>query len=123
MRPELFGSMFLYLTLIATAGFTTFWRRVVLFILTAFSFANPDPPMTGVCFFSGALLADLSLALENATPTKPSTHRIWPVVLATFALFLGSCPEEGPEKAAWSSALYEVGIRLFPGCILPCKYR
>lgn len=117
MRPELLGSMFLYLTLIATSGFTTFWRRVTLLILATFSFANPDPPMTGVCFFTGALLADLSLVLENTTLPKTSMRAIWPFVLAIFALFLGSCPEEGPEKAVWSTGLYEVGIRLFPGCM------
>ena len=121
MRPELLGSMFLYLTLIATAGFTTFWRRVTLLILTTLSFANPDSPMTGVCFFTGAFLADISLALENSILPRTWTSSVWTIIMAIFALFLGSCPEEGPEKAAWSSVLYEAGILLFPGCITPCQ--
>src|SRR5271170_2392738 len=122
MRPELLGSMFLYLTLIATSGFTTFWRRVTLLILTIFSFANPDAPMTGVCFFTGAFVADLSLALEHSPLPRTWTNTVWPIAMAIFALFLGSCPEEGPEKAGWSSILYEVGILLFPGCTIPCQY-
>ena len=90
--------------------------------MDAISFLSPDDVYAGVAFFTGALLADLSLAIEIDSTTKlslPSGGRKvlkvgWPLAVALIALFFASYPDHGAERSAWSNFLLQLGQNLFP---------
>jgi hypothetical protein len=120
MRSEMVCSMSLYTTLIATSNFTPFWRCASLVIMDAFSLYTPDTFYSGACFFTGGILADLSIALENSRSSSAvqqvRLRRLiepvkfcWPIILAVFALYVGSYPEEHEDHAAWSQHLHQWG--------------
>ena len=82
-------------------------RRAIL-VLTALYFFNSGEFLSPFCFFSGALLADVSLVLRTYTSNtyislQNSARRSrwqvilkehWPIALAMFAMFLGTIPPE-----------------------------
>jgi hypothetical protein len=119
--------MMLFLLLTITAAFTTYTRRLLFYIVIAYGVYNGDL-LGEIPFFSGALLADLSLYLNSPdASTGPSwsvRHNIpkfvrdyWPLALAIFGAMIGSYPAVAPETAAWSRFLTEVGNRIFhPHC-------
>lgn len=117
--------MSLYTTLIATSNFTPLWRWAALVLMNTFSIYSPDVFYTGGCFFTGAILADLSPALEDSissSTVQQTRHRGlietaklgWPIILAIFALYLGSYPEEYEDSAAWSEHLHQWGLYFAP---------
>jgi len=127
MAYELRGSMMVYLTLLATSNFTPSWRVAAYIFLTGYSvwFGNL---LGDIPFYSGVLLADLSLVIHSNPQTLTRAHRLlglvrngWPMVLAFVALFISSYPPEGGvELAAWSRFLIRWGYLFFPShCIIP----
>src|SRR5271170_4633936 len=88
--------MLLFVGLFATASCTQFARTVLLFALNAYFYEAGDL-LSGFLFYSGALLADLSLFFTE-------TRKRWPVALTVLSLFLASYPDH-PERAAWSRVL------------------
>lgn len=126
MRYELLGSMWLYLVLGATAGYTPFWRRTILVAMTVVSCLVPDTVFSGVAFFAGSLLADLSIVLDvdNSVPSL-HVHRYgrrfvkvaWPIALFILSLFFASYPDSGADRMAWSRVLTQIAVSLFPNSI------
>jgi len=111
------GSFLVFLVLMTTASATTLWRRIIL-ILTACYFYNSGDFIGPFCFFSGALLAELSLFLRGSRPKEITLnlfgskwelaiHRIWPIALAVVAFFLATMPPENQLYVAWSRKVYE----------------
>jgi len=96
---EMRGSMLLFIGLLATASCTPTARTVLLFSLIAYFYEAGDL-LSGFLFYSGALLADVSLCI-------PETKKRWPIALTILALFFGSYPNE-PERAAYSRFLKTV---------------
>src|SRR5436305_8238876 len=98
--------MLVFLVLSITTAHTIFWRRIGLFLMALFFFYSGEFIST-FCFFSGALLAELSLILRGySTTTKPAhfgsiTSRHWPVGLVTLSLFLATMPPNDPDRVAW----------------------
>ena len=122
---EYHGSMMLFLLLTITAPFSTYTRRLLFYVVIAYGIYNGDL-LGEIPFFSGALLADLSLYLNSAdASTAPAwgiTHSFpkvvrnyWPMALFIFALGIGSYPAVAPENAAWSRFLTTVGDAIFHG--------
>jgi hypothetical protein len=125
--------MLVYLTLLVTAAFTPFRRCLILFVLTAYFIYCDVDVLLNIPFFTGALLADLSLVLNSKAQTLPSwniptpvtSFRLksillhhWPIILAFLALFIGSYPPDSPELAPWSQFLFEIAQFIFPAtCI------
>jgi hypothetical protein len=127
MAYEFRGSMMVYLTLLATSNFTPSWRVAAYIFLTGYSiwFGNI---LGDIPFYSGVLLADLSLVINSNSQTTTRTRGLfrglrnsWPMVLAFVALFISSYPPEGGvELAAWSRFLLRWGYIFLPShCILP----
>ena len=112
------GSLLLFLVLTATASYTKYVRRMILF-LAALYFFNSGEFIAPFCFFGGSLLADLSLTLianksmkdayENSS-SRPQrlgiVARHWPEILAFFALFLGTMPPESQDYVKYSRSIY-----------------
>jgi hypothetical protein len=119
------GSMTLYTTLIATSNFTPSWRCAALIAMNTFCFYGADWFYTGFCFFTGALLADLSVVLEDRTLPLPPVRKHGrrgitaklglPLILAAVAIYIGSYPEEYQDETAWSRYLHLLGDYIFPG--------
>jgi peptidoglycan/LPS O-acetylase OafA/YrhL len=117
--------MMLFLLLTITAAFTTYTRRLIFYIVLAYGFYNGDL-LGEIPFFSGALLADLSLYLNSAdAATAPSWSNkfpkfirdYWAIAMAIFGLTIGSYPAFVPENSWWSRRLTDVGVALFhPNC-------
>jgi hypothetical protein len=119
---ELRGSFLVYLTLVVTGSFTPFYRRVVFMIILSYTIYLGD--LLGENpFFFGALLADLSLSLQNksvsASTSKSSNFQnYWPVALAIFGLYISSYPTNNAHLAGWSRFLTDVAHIIFhPDCI------
>ena len=118
--------MLIYLALIATAAFTPFYRAATLIILTAY-FIYCGDLLAEIPFFTGALLADLSLLIKddnfpllpvNFAPRSPSVKKYWPIVVGLFGLIIGSYPPNSPELSSWSIFLTQAGYMFFhPACI------
>ena len=126
MRSEMVGSLSLYTALIATSGFTPVWRCAALVFMDAYCLYNPDTFYTGVCFFTGAILADLSLTLEDTSTSSTAQYTRGrglikivklglPIILAIFAVYVGSYPEENPDHYTWSKTLHQWGDYIAPG--------
>lgn len=94
-------------------------------------FSYSEDFLCGVHFYTGALLAELSLVVGNSSYRTSTSRRIrhcgllrivknyWAIILAIFALVLGSYPDSGEEQAAWSRFLFQLGWLIFPSnCIL-----
>ena|SRR5579859_2453924 len=127
MGPEMRGSMLLWITLVATASFTTRWRAAVLFLGAVYFYCARDVVVMFL-FYSGALLADLSLAIRANTlnpPLSPTFQgirfspkrlikRYWPIATAICGLFIASQPDRSPERLWWSRTLLHFGEAVFP---------
>ena len=126
MIYELRGSMSVYLALGTTSAFTPAARRAVFIILTTYSLFYGDF-LGDVPFYTGALLADLSLHLKSKTVSPPlsspesGSHGLisivkgyWAIAMAIFALFLGSYPPDSPERAPWSEFLRRMAYSVNP---------
>lgn len=126
MIYELRGSMSVYLALGTTSAFTPAARRAVFIILTTYSLFYGDF-LGDVPFYTGALLADLSLHLKSKTISQPlsslesGSHGLisivkgyWAITMAIFALFLGSYPPDSPERAPWSQSLHRMAYSVNP---------
>jgi len=111
------GSFLVFLDLMSTASATALWRRIIL-ILTACYFYNSVEFIGPFCFFSGALLADLSLFLRSGrrneitlnlfgSKWERAIYRHWPIALAVFAFFLATMPPENQLYVAWSRNVYQ----------------
>ena len=118
MAIEVHGSMMVYLALIVTASFTPLYRRVVFLVLISYAIYFGDL-MGEIPFYTGTLLADLSLYLNsqrnNAEPQVLrfiSIRNCWPMAVAFFGLFLASYPPNSPELAGWSMNMYQIGTRI-----------
>jgi hypothetical protein len=127
MAYEIRGSILVYITLIVTCTFPPFSRAAIFFFLTAYSFYwNPDV-LADIPFYTGALLADLSLILaQNASSPAWSTRSTgpfarlrshWPNILAFIGLIIASYPPDSAELAGWSQSMQNLGEIVFPtGC-------
>ena len=125
MAYEFRGSMVVYLTLVATSSFTPSWRRATIIFLTAYSICFGNL-LGDVPFFSGMLLADLSIVITKRSNSQSGTIKSrsglpgvlkngWAIILALVALFLCSYPPEGgQELASWSQFLEHCADLLFP---------
>lgn len=128
MAYEFRGSMMVYLTLIATSNFTPTWRVATYILLTVYAclFGNL---LGDIPFYSGVLLADLSLVINSKSQTVArSAHTLfgffkwnWAIAVAFVALFISSYPPEGGvDLAAWSRLLAGWGNMFFPShCTVP----
>lgn len=127
MRLEMRGSMLLWITLVATVSFTIRWRVAVLFSAAFYFYCARD--LVVMLFYSGALLADLWLAMgSSATSTSPASptfqrsrmclisliKRYWPFLTMIIALFLGSGTDRDAHRLWWSRTLYQYGKAFFP---------
>src|SRR5271163_3400973 len=116
------GALLVFLAIMITAAQTAFWRRAVLILTTIYYFYSGQF-MSIFCFFSGALLADLSLSLrassqasEKASPPEyqaeqpsvwvPYLKEYWPIATAIFALLLASVPPQDQHYVYYSRVLY-----------------
>ena len=114
------GSMMVFLVLTVTASHTKFWRRTILLLTTLYYF-ECGQFLSNFCFFSGALLADLSLVLGSSISSTSTTSRYipyiglrwkrlvieyWPITLALFALLLASVPPSDQDYVAYSRTIY-----------------
>lgn len=125
MAYEVRGSMIVFLVLVITASFTPYMRTAVFLFLTAYSVYADTDVLANIPFFTGALLADLSLIADN-TPVLPVWNleccgrRVggikvhWPILVFLIGLFLGSYPPNSHEMRWWSEALFQIGESLFP---------
>jgi len=120
--------MQVYLMLLVTSAFTPSWRCAVFLAITAHCvYCEPDV-LISVPFYAGALLAELSLILNNNNISRSPPWNIgfyggrllpspikkhWPIILAIFALFISSFPVEGYEQRAWSLFLAGIGDYIF----------
>src|SRR5436190_3829856 len=107
------GSLLVFLVLTVTAAHRISVRRGILVLATLYFF-NSGEFLGPFCFFSGALLADLSLVLNAKTPnTNRYTPFLWqrwqsvvaekgPLALAMFALLLGTLPPENQDFLTYS---------------------
>jgi hypothetical protein len=125
--------------LLVTSAFTPSWRCAVFLTITAHCVYCETDILGSVPFYAGALLAELSLSLNNNNISRSPTWNIgfyggrlllspikkyWTIVLTIFALFIASFPVEGYEKRAWSVFLSRFGDRFIrDDCIrLPSTY-
>ena len=102
-----------------TAAHRIYIRRGIL-VLAALYFFYSGELLTPFCFFSGALLADLSLVLKAKTSNNNRSHNNpslrlqsqrlvaekWPFALAMFAVLLGTVPPENQDFMAYSRVIY-----------------
>jgi len=124
MPTELFASLWLYTALIATSGFTIFWRNVTLAFITLISLYLPDNSFARVCFFNGALLAELCLYIEENYPKLLSWEAkiprnplklfmfVWPVSLAIYGWTLGQRWEYLEIFGVWSRPMLRLGTAI-----------
>lgn len=122
LAVELRASFLVYLTLVVTAEFTRFHRNLIFFCILAFCIYGGDL-MGEIPFFTGALLADMSIHLNQQKPAqcpdspRSLTQRYWPAALAFLSLLMASYPTNHAELAAWSRFMTAVGEQLFhPYC-------
>jgi hypothetical protein len=119
MAIELRGSMYIYLVLVVTSSFTPVWRNTIIVLLLANSIWDGDI-LGEVPFYTGALLADISLLLSSSesSPTSPPrwngllsqfVQKYWAIALGLFGGFLASYPPNNPDLAAWSRFLRRIG--------------
>lgn len=122
--------MLTYLALIVTAAFTPFYRIAILVFVTAYCTYCGDL-LAEVPFFTGALLADMSLLIKDDTfpllptslaPRSPAIRKYWPVAVGLFGLIIGSYPPNSPELSSWSSYLARVGYTFFHYECTPTQY-
>jgi peptidoglycan/LPS O-acetylase OafA/YrhL len=127
MAYEIRGSMLVYLFLLVTAGFTPRNRVGALFALLGYSIYNNTDVLAEVPFYTGALLADLSLVLNEQTLALPSWNigppcgslyrtlrNHWPIIMFVIGLYIGSYPPNSPDLSVWSQQLYNLGLIIFP---------
>ena len=125
---ELRGSFLVYLALVVTASFTPAHRVAAFTFLIAYSIYAGDL-LAEIPFFTGTLLADLALVLQNdkmvsTTSMKNRFSKYWPEILGFVALLIASYPTNSPELAAWSRFMIRIGEKvLHPDCIVSfqCK--
>lgn len=133
MAIELRGSMFIYLVLVVTSSFTPFWRNTIIVLLLANSIWDGDI-LGEIPFYTGALLADISLLLSSSESSPTSTPQwngplsrfvknYWAITLGLFGGFLASYPPNNPEMAAWSRFLRRIGPSILnSSCIFPPSF-
>jgi len=112
--------MLLFLGLTIAVSFTNFWRRSFLVCSTLYFFKTGEF-ISPFLFFSGALLAEISLVLssrqtqpitptfdprETCRPLKTFVKQYWAIGFALFAIFIGSFPPEGQHRAAYSRFMW-----------------
>lgn len=108
--------MLVFLVLGMTAGFTVFWRRFMLVCAAVFYFKSGEL-LAPFCFFSGAILAEISLNQSKTPVTFPpprdATERVyqivyehWPIGLAMLGLLLASVPPENQHFVWYSRVIY-----------------
>jgi hypothetical protein len=131
MAYEVRGSMTVFLALIVTASFTSFYRITTIVFLLAYSVYTDTDVLANIPFFTGALLADISLVADNSPvlpiwDVKCCGRRVggvkipWPVFVFILGLYVGSYPPNSHEMRGWSEMLYRLGETVFPdACILP----
>jgi len=125
MAYEIRGSMVLYLVLVVTASFTSHARVISLFLLTMYCVYWGDL-LGDIPFYTGALLANLSIVLGTTSNNASRGIGIgkfrvkWPLLLAVFALFLGSYPPDSPDARGWSNVMLRFAEIFFPAdCTFP----
>lgn len=118
--------MWLYLTLIATATFTPFWRLMALVFMLSLSLHQSDLFFANVSYFAGAILAELSFMIPSGgqLPGRMVFHKdrrllrfLAPLLLAVLGCYLGSYPEENGDQMKWSKDMHDWGQYYFEGCI------
>jgi hypothetical protein len=131
MAYEVRGSMMVYLFLGITAAFTPTRRFLCLSGIVAYSMYTDKDVLSDLPFYTGAMLADLSLVLNDQTFTSlplfnacnglsPTGNSRWAIVFAFVALYLGSYPPNSYEYATWSQQLNDLGRIIFSrNCIPP----
>ena len=130
---ELRGSFVVYLALVVTVGFTPFTRVMSFFAIIAYSIYCDVDTLLNLPFFSGVLLADLSLVLAGTDSSSSSSYKgfsgrlgrclNWRVALGLVGLFIGSYPPDAPELSAWARFITRVGEPfLRSDCIQPLQY-
>ena len=116
------------MALVVTVAFTPFYRVATLVFVTAF-FAYCGDLLAEIPFFTGALLADMSLLIKDDTfpllplsldTRSPTIRKYWPIAVGLFGLVIGSYPPNSPELSQWSIFLTKVGYTFFhPHCTAP----
>jgi len=125
--------MVIYLVLVITSSFTPFWRNTTIVLLLANSIWDGDI-LGEIPFYTGALLADISLLLSSSESSPTSSPRwngllpqfvrkYWAITLGLFGGFLASYPPDSPESAAWSRFLRRIGPSILnSSCIYPLHF-
>jgi len=130
MAYEVRGSMLVYLFLGVTAAFTPTRRFLALFALVAYSTYTDRDVLSDLPFYTGALLADLSLVLNDqqftglpffntCTSLSPTGNSRWAILFFFIALYIGSYPPNSYEYATWSQQLNDFGRIIFPSSCTP----
>ncbi len=123
MAYEVRGSMLVYLVLGVTASFTPARRFLCLLGIAAYSIYADSDVLSDLPFYTGAILADISLVLSDKNITilplfnscnEPRGDSRWAIVSALVALYIGSYPPNSYDKATWSQQLYDLGQVIFP---------
>jgi len=128
--------MLLFLALVMCVSFTSFWRRTFLVCAMGYFFKNGE--FAPFLFFSGALLAEISLVLSSSQQQiKPTiddrdvcppwvgrAKKHWPTALAILGIFIGSFPPENAHRAAYSRIMWNFFTRYITpeGCIFPLLF-
>ena len=125
MAYEVRGSMLVYLVLSVTAAFTPTRRFLCLLGIVAYSIYTDRDVLSDLPFYTGAILADISLVLSDqnigslplfnaCSGLARGDNSRWAVVFALVALYIGSYPPNSYEEAAWSQQLNDLGRVIFP---------
>ena len=129
MAYEIRGPMLVYLALVVTSSFTSYYRVATFVFLTAYSVYCGDL-LADIPFYVGALLADLALVLGNNSPAATGwsasrglrgiVKNYWAIAVGLLGLFLGGYPPDSPERSSWSRFLLRWGYVFMPaGCTPP----
>lgn len=122
--------MLVYLFLGVTAAFTPTRRFLALLALVIYSSYADRDVLSDIPFYTGAMLADLSLVLNDAnfsglpffnscTSLSPTDNSRWAILFFFISLYIGSYPPNSYEYATWSQQLDDFGRLIFPTNCLP----
>ncbi|KAI9843645.1 MAG: hypothetical protein M1837_006227 [Sclerophora amabilis] len=113
--PLLKGAMMVYVAISATVYMKSRYRMLTTFIIYMYYFLSGEATF-GMQFFFGMLLFDFS---DHAPAQEFIAKRRWirtvlPPILISIGLGLASYPNDNPEWAPWSKALFDFHTYFMP---------
>jgi len=113
------------MALVATASFLPLYRVATFMFLVSYVVYCGGDVLADFPFFTGALLADMSLLIAaNSSLSTTNGWSLggplrrfkvtWPVLVCLVGLFFGSYPPDSAERSVWSRALFSWGQAILP---------